>query len=180
MIKKVIQINIIITAALYCGMAGAHEKVSMEKETCTRRLDDGTMVHMSASQQQHEPSDQYCTEIPREGNTLLVIDLVDQALRNIPVGMRVVRGTSEVDDETVTYLCPNSHPDRVMRGETSLGKGLYTVFITGDAVPPVHYEYPLRVQMINYANIFRAAIEPMIALLLLTLLGYKLMKSRQV
>lgn len=67
-----------------------------------------------------------------------------------------------------------------MRGETSLDKGLYTVFITGEAVPPVRYEYALRVQMINYANIFRAAIGPLIALLLLTLLGYKLMKSQQV
>lgn len=55
----------------------------------------------SAYQPQHEPSNQYCTEILKEGNTLLVIDLVDQALRNIPVGIRVVRGTSEVDDETV-------------------------------------------------------------------------------
>ena len=133
----------------------------------------------SAYQPQHEPSDQYCTEILKEGNTLLVIDLVDQALRNIPVGIRVVRGTSEVDDETVAYLRPNYHPDGVMRGETSLDKGLYTVFITGEAVPPVHYEYPLRVRMINYANIFRAAIGPLIALLLLTLLGYKLIKSWQ-
>ena len=180
MIKKVIQLTIIITAALYCGMAGAHGKVSIEEDTCTRRLDDDSMVHMSAYQPQHEPSDQYCTEIPREGSTLLVIDLVDQALRNIPVGIRVVRGTSEVDDETVTYLRPSYHPDGVMRGETSLDKGLYTVFITGEAVPPVHYRYPLRVQMINYANVFRAAIGPLIALLLLTLLGYKLMKSQQV
>ena len=90
-----------------------------------------------------------------------------------PVGIRVVRGTSEVDDETVTYLRPSYHPDGVMRGETSLDKGLYTVFITGEAVPPVHYRYPLRVQMINYANIFRAAIGPLIALLAY-LLGYKL------
>jgi hypothetical protein len=180
MIKQVIRSTIIAVAALYCGAAGAHGKVSMEEDTCTRRLDDDSMVHLSAYQPQHELNGQYCTEIPREGNTLLVIDLADQALRNIPVGIRVVRGTSEVDDETVTYLRPSYHPDGVMRGETNLDKGLYTVFITGEAVPPVHYEYPLRVQMINYANIFRAAIAPLIALLLLTLLGYKLMKSQQV
>lgn len=180
MIKQVIQLTIIATAVLYCGMAGAHGKVSMEEDTCTRRLDDDSMVHLSAYQPQHEPSNQYCTEIPREGNTLLVIDLADQALRDIPVGIRVVRGTSEVDDETVAYLRPSYHPDGVMRGETSLDKGLYTVFITGEAVPPVHYEYSLRVQMINYANIFRAAIGPLIALLLLSLLGYKLMKSERV
>jgi hypothetical protein len=180
MIKQVKQLALIATAALYCGMAGAHGKVSMEEDTCTRRLDDDSMVHLSAYQPQHEPSNQYCTEIPREGNTLLVIDLADQALRDIPVGIRVVRGTSEVDDETVAYLRPSYHPDGVMRGETSLDKGLYTVFITGEAVPPVHYEYSLRVQMINYANIFRAAIGPLIALLLLSLLGYKLMKSERV
>lgn len=179
MIKKVMQLTIIIIAAFYCGMAGAHGKVSIEEDTCTRRLDDESMVHMSAYQPQHESSDQYCTEIPMEGNTLLVIDLVDQALRNIPVGMRVVRGTSEVDDETVAYLRPNYHPDGVMRGEASLDKGLYTVFITGEAVPPVYYQYPLRVQMINYANIFRATIGPLTIMLLLTLFGYLLMKSKR-
>ena len=180
MIKQVIQSTIIVVAALYCGAAGAHGKVSMEEDTCTRRLDDASMVHLSAYQPQHEPSNEYCTEIPREGNTLLVIDLADQALRDIPVGIRVVRGTSEVDDETVAYMHPSYHPEGVMRGETSLNKGLYTVFITGEAVPPVRYEYPLRVQMINYANIFSAAIGPLIVLLLLSLLGYKLMKSQQV
>ena len=115
MIKQVIQLTIIVTAALYCSMAGAHGKVSMDEDTCTRRLDDDSMVHLSAYQPQHEPSNQYCTEIPREGDTLLVIDLADQALRDIPVGIRVVRGTSEVDDETVAYLRPSYHPDGVMR-----------------------------------------------------------------
>jgi hypothetical protein len=47
-------------------------------------------------------------------------------------------------------------------------------------VPPVRYEYPLRVEMINYAKTFRAAIGPLIAGLLLTLLGYKIMQSKRV
>ena len=34
--------------------------------------------------------------------------------------------------------------------------------------------------MINYANIFRTAVGPLIGLLLLGLLGYKLMKSSRV
>jgi hypothetical protein len=36
------------------------------------------------------------------------------------------------------------------------------------------------VQMVNYGHIFRAAVLPLIGLLLLTLLGYKLMKSKRV
>lgn len=183
MIKQVIQAGasaLTLAAALYCGAAGAHGKVAMEEDTCMRRLGDNSMVHLSAYQPQHEPSDQYCTEIPKEGNTFLVVDLVDQALRNIPIGMRVVRGTDETEGETVTYLRPSYHPDGVLRGETSLDQGEYTVFITGEGAPPVRYQYPLRVQMVNYGNIFRAAIGPVMLLLLLTLFGYKAVKSKRV
>lgn len=80
----------------------------------------------------------------------------------------------------MTYLRPSYYPDGVIKGETSLDKGVYTVFITGEAVPPVHYQYPLRVNMINYANIFRTAIGPLAVLLLLTLFGYLLLKSERV
>lgn len=166
-----------LVATLFSGVAAAHGKVSLEEDTCMRRLGDNSMVHLSAYQPQYEPGDQYCTEIPKEGNTYLVVDLVDPALRDIPIGIRVVKGTSEMEDETVTYLRPSYHPDGVIKGETSLDKGLYTVFITGDSVPPVHYQYPLRVQMVNYAKTFRSAIGPLIGLLLLSLLVYKLMQT---
>ena len=183
MMKQAIQAGtsiLILVAALYSGLATAHGKVAMEEDTCMRRLGDSSMVHLSAYQPQYEPADQYCTEIPKGGNTVLVVDLVDPALRDIPIGMRIVRGTNETEDETVSYVRPSYHPDGVMNGETALDKGEYTVFITGEAVPPVRYEYPLRVEMINYAKTFRAAVGPMIAALLLTLLGYKIMQSKRV
>ncbi|SEK66911.1 hypothetical protein SAMN05216387_102323 [Nitrosovibrio tenuis] len=183
MIKQAIQagaLALVFAAGLYSGTAAAHGRVAMEEDTCMRRLGDNSMVHLSAYQPQHEPSDQYCTDIPKEGNTFLVVDLVDPALRDIPVGMRIVRGTSEQEDETVSYVRPSHHPDGVMRGETTLDKGQYTVFITGESVPPVHYQYPLRVQMINYAKTFRAAVWPLIGMLLLTFLGYRIMQSKRV
>lgn len=183
MIKQLIQAGasaLALGTVLYCGQAAAHGRVSMEEDSCMRRLGDSSMVHLSAYQPQYEPSDQYCTEIPKQGNTFLVVDLVDPALRDIPIGMRIVRGTNETEDETVSYVRPSYHPDGVLRGETALDKGTYTVFITGDAVPPVRYEYPLRVEMINYAKTFRAAVGPMIVAMLLSLLGYKIMQSKRV
>jgi hypothetical protein len=169
---------LMLVAVLYAGAAAAHGKVSMEEDSCVRRIGD-SMVHLSAYQPQFEPSAQYCTEIPKGGDTHLVVDLVDQALREMPVGMRIVRGTSETEDETVSFVRPSVHPDGVIRGETSLDQGLYTVIITADGLPPLRYQYPLRVQMINYANVFRTAVLPLIGLLLLTLLAYKLMKSKR-
>ena len=169
---------LILVAVLYAGAAAAHGKVSLEEDSCVRRIGD-SMVHLSAYQPQFEPSAQYCTEIPKGGDTHLVVDLVDQALREMPVGMRIVRGTNETEDETVSFVRPSVHPDGVIRGETSLNQGLYTVIITADGLPPLRYQYPLRVQMINYANVFRTAVLPLIGLLLLTLLAYKLMKSKR-
>jgi len=46
-------------------------------------------------------------------------------------------------------------------------------------LPHLSYMYRLRVQMINYANIFRTAVGPLIGLLVLALLLYKLMKSKR-
>lgn len=169
---------LMLVAVLYAGAAAAHGKVSMEEDSCVRRIGD-SMVHLSAYQPQFEPSAQYCTEIPKGGDTHLVVDLVDQALREMPVGMRIVRGTGETEDETVSFIRPSVHPDGVIRGETNLDQGLYTVIITADGLPPMRYQYPLRVQMINYANVFRTAVLPLIGLLLLTLLAYKLMKSKR-
>ena len=169
---------LILLATLYAGAAAAHGKVSLEEDSCVRRIGD-SMVHLSAYQPQFEPSAQYCTEIPKGGDTYLVVDLVDQALREMPVGMRIVRGSSETEDETVALVPPSVHPDGVLRGETNLEQGLYTVIITADGLPPMRYQYPLRVQMINYANVFRTAVLPLVGLLLLILLVYKLMKSKR-
>ncbi len=163
---------------LYSGMAGAHGKVSLEQDTCVRGT-QGSMVHLSMYQPQNEPSAQYCTEIPTEGETFFVVDLIDRALRNMPVAIRIVKGNSETEDETVSLLRADYHPDGVIGGRTNLDKGFYTVFITGESVPPVRYQYPLRVQQINYARVARSSMGPLIALLLLTLLGCKLVKSKR-
>jgi hypothetical protein len=170
----------ILVMALHTGVAGAHGKVAMEQDSCMRRAGDNSMVHLSAYQPQIEPSAHYCTEIPNVGETFLVIDLVDQALRDMPVGIRIVRGTGDTDSETIKTIKPVYHPDGVVGDKVYLEQGHYTIFIKGEGVPPVEYQYPLRVQMINYAKVFQKAIGPTMALLLLTFIGYKLTKTKRV
>lgn len=169
----------ILVMALHTGVVGAHGKVTLEQDSCMRRVGE-SMVHLSAYQPQYEPSAHYCTEIPKGGETFLVVDLIDQALRDMPVGIRVVKGTSETEDETVTFVKPDFHPDGVISERANLDQGQYTIFITGEGVPPIRYKYPLRVQMINYAEILRASLGPAIAILLLTFIGYKIVKTKRV
>ena len=123
--------RLILVATLYHpGVAAAHGGTDMEQDPCMRQAGEG-MVHFSAYQPQYELKGQYCTEIPKEGDTFLVVDLVDPELRSEPVGMRVVKGngSKEADDQIVADVRPSTHPDGVLRSEVRLDEGLYTVTV---------------------------------------------------
>ncbi|MBI3356126.1 MAG: hypothetical protein HY038_05045 [Nitrospirae bacterium] len=168
---------LILIAVLSPGIAAAHGTVTLEEDTCVRRV-GGNLVHFNAYQPQYEANAQYCTEIPGEGETFLVVDLVDPGLRNMPVGVRVVRGVNETaEDQTVAYWPPIAHPDGVVRGEAKLAKGLYKLIITPEGFSPS--SYLLRVQQIDYGKMARKAVGPLTLLLFLALILYELSKSKR-
>ena len=152
-------IVLILVAALYHpGAAAAHGAASGEDDPCLRRVGE-RVVHFSAYQPQYELKDQYCTDIPKEGDTFLVVDLVDPALRNEPVGMRVVKGngSNEAEDQIVADIRPSTHPDGVLRGEVRLDEGLYTVTIAAEKQNLMRRpQYLLRVHMTDYQKLMRS------------------------
>ncbi|MDF0653152.1 MAG: hypothetical protein P0121_16995 [Nitrospira sp.] len=152
----------------------------MEEDICVRRI-GGNMVHFSAYQPQIEPKAQYCTDIPDVGDTFLVVDLVDPSLRKLPVGVKIIQGINENEQDeakTIAYWKPVSHPDGVVRGEAKLEKGLYKLIITAEGLSPS--AYLLRVQQIDYSKLGRAALGPLALLLVLGIVGYELSKSSRV
>ncbi|MBX3616229.1 MAG: hypothetical protein KF839_03595 [Nitrosomonas sp.] len=169
---------IILSAALYSGFAGAHGKVSLETDSCIRNI-SGSMIHLSTYQPQHDPEAEYCTEIPQEGETLWVLDLVDQALRDMPIGIKIVRGSGKALSETVASIYSTNHSDGVIKGHFNLSEGQYTLFVTGEGIPPLHYEYPLRIQMTNYTESFIRIAPYIITFLLIAFITDKLLKRRQ-
>jgi hypothetical protein len=169
--------SVVLLTVLLPGFAYAHGNVTIEEDSCVQRV-GGSLVHFNAYQPQNEAKAQYCTEIPGEGETFLVVDLVDSELRNTAVGVRVVRGLTETaEDQTVAYWPPAIHPDGVVSGETTLAKGLYTLIITPEGLSSS--SYILRVQQVDYAQIARKSIGPLAILLLLALIGYEFSKSRR-
>lgn len=181
MVRQIAQTGIAVLTlvmALYMNTAGAHGKVTMEEDSCMRRIGEN-MIHLSTYQPQVDEEGHYCTEIPKAGNAILVIDLVDPALREMPISLKVVQGSKAGEGEAVTNLRPAMYQDGVISTQSQLAQGKYLVQITAEGVPPLNYEYHLRVEMINYAEVFRAAIGPAVGLLLITILGYKLTRSRR-
>jgi hypothetical protein len=172
---------LLLVAALYHpGVAAAHGTMSGEDDPCMRRVGE-ILVHFNAYQPQYELKDQYCTDIPKEGDTFLVVDLVDPALRSEPVGMRVVKGngSNEAEGEIVVDVRPSTHPDGVLRGEVRLDEGLYTVTIASEKQNLMRRpQYLLRVHMIDYQKLMRSVGVPLIGLLLAAWLAYKLIRSK--
>jgi hypothetical protein len=184
MIRQVAQAGsmlLILVAALYSpDVAVAHGIASGEDDPCLRRVGE-RVVHFSAYQPQYQLRDQYCTDIPKEGDTFLVVDLVDPALRNEPVGMRVMKGngSNEAEDRIVADIRPSTHPDGVLRGEVRLDEGLYTVILATEKQNLMKRpQYLLRVHMTDYQKLVRTVAIPLLGVLLVAWLGYKLVRSK--
>ena len=160
--------------------ATAHGAVNGEDDPCLRRIGE-QVVHFNAYQPQYQLKDQYCTDIPQSGDTFLVVDLVDPALRHELVGMRVVKGngSKETDDQIVADIRPSLHPDGVLRSEVRLDEGLYTVTISTEKQNLMKRpQYLLRVHMTNYEQLVRTITIPLLGVLLAAWLGYKLIRSK--
>jgi hypothetical protein len=172
---------LVLLATLYHPeVAAAHGVTSGEDDPCLRRVGE-RLVHFSAYQPQYELKDQYCTDIPKEGDTFLVVDLVDPALRSEPIGMRVLKGngSNEAEDQIVADIRPTTHPDGVLRGEARLAEGLYTVTISAEKQNLTRRpQYLLRVHMTDYQKLVRSLVGPLIGVLLLALLLYMLVRSK--
>ena len=137
---------------------------SGEDDPCLRRVGE-QVVHFNAYQPQYQVKEQYCTDIPKAGETFLVVDLVDPALRNEPVGMRVVKGSGnkETDDQIVADIRPSTHPDGILRGEVRLDEGLYTVTIATEKQNLMKRpQYLLRVHMTDYQQLVQTVAVPLL------------------
>src|SRR6266849_5581535 len=58
-------------------------------DPCERKV-GGSLIHITLYQPQFDPDAEYCDEVPREGNTVLVVDVLGEDLRRIPLGVEVL------------------------------------------------------------------------------------------
>jgi len=173
---------LVLGAALYLvpGLAAAHGSAEMEQDPCMR-LAGERQVHFSAYQPQHAQNDQYCTDIPQEGDTFLVVDLMDPTLRTEPVGMQVMKEKERngAEGQIVADVRPSIHPDGVLRSEVRLDEGLYTVIIASETQNLLKRpQYRLRVHMIDYQKLALSIAGPLIGVLLSAWVVFTLIRSR--
>src|ERR687888_2126278 len=91
---------ILVTAGwLLTSEAWAHRDRG-PNDPCRRQL-GASLLHLTLYQPQFDPDAEYCEEVPREGKTILVVDVTAGELRQIPMSLEVVTTGEAVPARTI-------------------------------------------------------------------------------
>ena len=166
-------IVLMLSAVMAPRIAAAHGGgPGLDYDPCARYAGIDNYVHFSAYQPQYNRFAEYCGNLPRGGNTLLVFDLVGPELLNDPVAVTIVPegGAPKIAIPAKRY------PAGVIDLETNLGTGHYDAFLTiGDAPTVYHVNFDLSV-----GSWWQPLIAPLIiaSLILIVAIAYCVYQAR--
>jgi len=144
--NSVLGLFCLVLTASSPSVVWAHGGVGIEKDPCVRRA-GLYLIHFAVYQPQFNPTEEYCTAVPKAGNTILVFDLVDPELRSRPLTLQVVGAVGAPEPKTVLYIPPQTYPTGVVNAEAKLDlPGKYTAIVTLEG-PSHPIQFPLRVAM---------------------------------
>lgn len=87
------------------GYALAHGGVAMDQDVC--KLTIGPYVMHFTGYQPDASRSEFCEDIPNIGRTIIVLDFLDNAVRDIPLEFAIVKQASgAVDEGAVIYRIP--------------------------------------------------------------------------
>ena len=138
-------------------------------DPCRRQL-GASLLHLTLYQPQFDPDAEYCDEVPREGKTILVVDVTAGELRQVPMSLEVVAAGDSGQSRTILSVPAKIYERGVADTEVILNAGsdyvVRVVLNQGADKAPQLLSFPIRV-----AAWYRAMIVPALvvaALLALT------------
>ena len=103
---------LLLSATLFAaGEAVAHGGLAMEKDYCKLRVGPHVM-HFTGYQPGDGYRKEFCEDIPSTGATIIILDFIDDALRDLPVSVRIMRdiGSDDLESATVYQVPPKIYP----------------------------------------------------------------------
>ncbi len=141
--------------ALVCALsltiaARAHaHRFGGPNDPCERKL-GASLLHITLYQPEFDPDAEYCDEVPREGNTVFVIDTMGDELRRVPIGVRIFAVDSAGSRRLALEIAPAVYRRGVVDTQLNLAEGQsYLMEVTvrpEDAANPLQYSFPIRVR----------------------------------
>jgi len=104
----------LVIAMLASGEAPAHGGLAMEKDYCKLRVGPHVM-HFTGYQPGDGYRREFCEDIPSIGATIVVLDFIDDVLRDLPVSISIIRDSGggpehDLDSTTVYHVPPKIYP----------------------------------------------------------------------
>lgn len=104
---------VVLAATLIATQAWAHGVGGGEADKCKFQVGP---YHMHFTGYQPDGVDggrEFCADIPRTGRTVIVLDYIDDGLRDLPTEVRIVKdtgGDTNLERNTVLHLPPKVYP----------------------------------------------------------------------
>ena len=104
----------LLVAVFTSGEATAHGGLAMEKDYCKLRVGPHVM-HFTGYQPGDGYRKEFCEDIPSTGATIVILDFIDDGLRDLPVSVRIIRDSAsgpehDLDSTTVYHVPPKIYP----------------------------------------------------------------------
>src|SRR5581483_3988435 len=166
----------LVAFACVPAIAWAH-RFGGPNDPCERRI--GTsLIHITLYQPQFDPDAEYCESVPRAGNTVLIVDMLGDQLRKMPMGVEVLAVGPSQPARTILSMPPQVYRRGVADAQITLtGDSPYLVRIhlagAGEVKSQV-LSFPIRV-----GSWYRAFIAPsLIVLGVLALMAISVIRYR--
>jgi len=110
--------------------AKAHGKAPIDEDVCARFM-GRNIIHFSAYQPQFDKAGHYCEEIPKAGETIVVVDLYNQRLRQVPVSLKIIDPNAEETEQVLVSTQPKIYSHGVIEAATNFShSGVYEAIVT--------------------------------------------------
>lgn len=148
--------------ALSVTQAQAHGGLSAAEDMCVLRFPNGMTMHFTGYQP-NSSQKEFCEDIPEPGPTIVVLDFFDKELRNMSIGMRVIKDIGDVDAEaknidavTVIHLPPSVYRNGTVTVRHNFDEGKYVGIATiSDGDDEYISRFPFSVGIVTWWTIGR-------------------------
>jgi hypothetical protein len=178
---ELVLIALIATAGCLLSTDALAHRGGGPNDPCERRL-GASLVHLTLYQPNFDPDAEYCNEVPREGKTIVVVDIEGDRIRQTPIAVEMIASDSS-GLRKVLSLPPRIYRRGVADAEVTLDSGsdyiARVVLLDAAKQTAIPLTFPIRVGAWYRPTIVPALI--ILAVLALTAIPivrqYKLLQS---
>jgi len=138
-------------AAALAGATGAmaHGGLSMDEDRCKLRVGRYVMHFVGYQPDSASGPREFCEDIPETGRTIVVLDYLNDELRDLPTEVRIIKDTgspARLEDITVLHIPPKLYPSGSLNFELNFQQpGKFVGLVTVGGADKVVSRFPFSV-----------------------------------